>query len=115
MDREFWLERWESGRLGWHRDTVNPHLADLWAAMPVPAAGPIHMGESRVPHAFGKNLVNCAALGALAMCSTCRGTQAILVSGTLYPCPQCLPARWRAVLPPAERPISEPASLGAGD
>ena len=35
MDREFWLERWESGRLGWHRDTVNPHLADFWDAMPV--------------------------------------------------------------------------------
>ena len=30
MDREFWLERWESGRLGWHRDEVNPHLADFW-------------------------------------------------------------------------------------
>jgi thiopurine S-methyltransferase len=39
MDREFWLERWASGRLGWHRSDVNPHLADLWPAMPVPAGG----------------------------------------------------------------------------
>jgi len=35
MDREFWLQRWESRRLGWHREDVNPHLADFWETMPV--------------------------------------------------------------------------------
>ncbi|MEF8792853.1 thiopurine S-methyltransferase [Thiohalorhabdus sp.] len=37
MDREFWLERWRSRRLGWHREEVNPHLADFWPHMPVAA------------------------------------------------------------------------------
>lgn len=37
MDRDFWLERWRSRRLGWHREEVNPHLADLWERMPVAA------------------------------------------------------------------------------
>lgn len=35
MDREFWLARWESRRLGWHREDVNPHLADFWNDMPM--------------------------------------------------------------------------------
>ncbi|MFB6260858.1 MAG: thiopurine S-methyltransferase, partial [Thiohalorhabdaceae bacterium] len=35
MDREFWLERWRSQRLGWHREEVNPHLADFWDRMPI--------------------------------------------------------------------------------
>ncbi len=39
MDREFWLERWKSNQLGWHREEVNPHLADFWPEMPVPAEG----------------------------------------------------------------------------
>ena len=39
MDREFWLERWKSNRLGWHREDVNPHLADFWPRMPVPEGG----------------------------------------------------------------------------
>jgi thiopurine S-methyltransferase len=39
MDREFWLERWESRRLGWHLDDVNPHLTAFWDTLPVPAGG----------------------------------------------------------------------------
>jgi len=35
MDREFWLDRWQSRRLGWHREEVNPHLEAFWDAMPV--------------------------------------------------------------------------------
>lgn len=27
MEQEFWRERWRSGRIGFHRDHVNPHLA----------------------------------------------------------------------------------------
>ncbi len=26
MDHAFWQQRWEEGRIGWHRDEVSPHL-----------------------------------------------------------------------------------------
>jgi thiopurine S-methyltransferase len=37
MDREFWLDRWHSNRIGFHLEEVNPHLRDFWPAMPVAA------------------------------------------------------------------------------
>ncbi len=30
MDRAFWLERWQSNRIGWHLEQVNPHLTAFW-------------------------------------------------------------------------------------
>ncbi|MFA9462374.1 thiopurine S-methyltransferase [Thiohalorhabdus methylotrophus] len=39
MDREFWLDRWRNNKLGWHLETVNPHLLDFWPGMPVPSRG----------------------------------------------------------------------------
>lgn len=32
MDREFWLEAWRQGRIGFHRDAVNPALVEHEAA-----------------------------------------------------------------------------------
>ncbi len=39
MDRDFWLQRWHSGRLGWHLEEVNPHLLQLWPGVGVPPPG----------------------------------------------------------------------------
>ncbi|HKJ70372.1 MAG TPA: thiopurine S-methyltransferase [Gammaproteobacteria bacterium] len=39
MDREFWLDRWRSRRLGWHLEEVNPHLTAFWPDMPVAGDG----------------------------------------------------------------------------
>jgi thiopurine S-methyltransferase len=33
MEREFWLERWETNQLGFHRDDVNPLLQRHWPAL----------------------------------------------------------------------------------
>jgi len=30
VTNEFWLERWQSGRIGFHRDEVNPWLVQYW-------------------------------------------------------------------------------------
>jgi thiopurine S-methyltransferase len=35
MDREFWLDRWHSNRIGFHLEEVNPHLLAFWPEMPV--------------------------------------------------------------------------------
>jgi thiopurine S-methyltransferase len=37
MDAEFWLERWERGETGWHRDDVNRHLSEFWPQLGCPA------------------------------------------------------------------------------
>ena len=39
MDREFWLERWHSNRIGFHLEEVNPHLMAFWPQMAVPGEG----------------------------------------------------------------------------
>lgn len=31
MEREFWIKRWETGDIGFHRDEVNPALEKFWA------------------------------------------------------------------------------------
>lgn len=36
MDPEFWLERWQKGETGWHRDEVHPELAAHWAKLALP-------------------------------------------------------------------------------
>lgn len=30
MEREFWLQRWQRGEIGFHQEEVNPHLANHW-------------------------------------------------------------------------------------
>lgn len=34
VTNEFWLERWQSGRIGFHRDEVNPWLVQYWPQVP---------------------------------------------------------------------------------
>lgn len=36
MERNFWLERWEKGETGWHRDDVHPELTMHWSALDLP-------------------------------------------------------------------------------
>lgn len=33
VTNEFWLERWQTGRIGFHRDEVNPWLIQYWPQM----------------------------------------------------------------------------------
>jgi len=35
MDRNFWHNRWEEGRIGFHQNEVNPYLQRYWPAMGV--------------------------------------------------------------------------------
>lgn len=37
MDQKFWLERWEKGETGWHRDEVHPELIARWPQLALPA------------------------------------------------------------------------------
>lgn len=30
MEKEFWLERWERGEIGFHQDEINPYLRQYW-------------------------------------------------------------------------------------
>jgi thiopurine S-methyltransferase len=30
MKKEFWLERWERGEIGFHQDEINPYLVQYW-------------------------------------------------------------------------------------
>ena len=36
MDPVFWLERWQRGETGWHRDEFNSHLLEYWPQLGVP-------------------------------------------------------------------------------
>src|SRR5690348_16253628 len=36
MEADFWLQRWQEGRTGWHRDAVMPLLEQHWPALGVP-------------------------------------------------------------------------------
>lgn len=49
-DNSFWLERWQTGRIGWHRDGVMPLLRTHW-----PALGP-KAGERVLVPLCGKSL-----------------------------------------------------------
>ena len=37
MEQKFWLERWEKGETGWHRDEVHPELPARWPLLSLPA------------------------------------------------------------------------------
>lgn len=50
QDKRQWLERWESGRTGFHSDEVNPHLRRHWPPGGVPDGGRVLVplaGKSR--------------------------------------------------------------------
>lgn len=50
MDPAFWLERWEAGQIGFHRDEVNPFLVRHWAALGAPRGARVFVplcGKSR--------------------------------------------------------------------
>ncbi|MCB5160864.1 thiopurine S-methyltransferase [Marinomonas algarum] len=34
VTNEFWLDRWETGRIGFHKDDVNPKLMTFWPMLP---------------------------------------------------------------------------------
>lgn len=49
MDENFWHERWQSGRIGFHNDAVHPLLVSQWGRLGV-APGPVFVplcGKSR--------------------------------------------------------------------
>lgn len=50
MKKEFWLERWERGEIGFHQDEINPYLRQYW-----PELSNSHVGEVFVP-LCGKSL-----------------------------------------------------------
>lgn len=37
MDREFWLDRWAEGRIGFHQPQVTPLLEQYWSELDIPA------------------------------------------------------------------------------
>ncbi|KAF1696121.1 thiopurine S-methyltransferase [Pseudoxanthomonas koreensis] len=39
MESDFWLQRWNEGRIGFHLDQVMPLLRKHWASLGVPAGG----------------------------------------------------------------------------
>jgi thiopurine S-methyltransferase len=41
MEAEFWQQRWEEGRIGFHREEVMPLLTQYWPALAVPAGGQV--------------------------------------------------------------------------
>lgn len=41
MNREFWEERWEQGRIGFHAERPNRPLLDYWASLGVPEGGQV--------------------------------------------------------------------------
>ena len=36
MERDFWLERWQSNQIGFHQSAVNPLLEKHWPSLNVP-------------------------------------------------------------------------------
>jgi thiopurine S-methyltransferase len=41
VEPEFWLERWRTNRIGFHRSDVNPRLEEHWPALGVAAGEPV--------------------------------------------------------------------------
>ena len=41
MDGKFWRERWGSGQIGWHQETVNASLVEHWPALDLPPNCPV--------------------------------------------------------------------------
>ncbi|RCX05791.1 thiopurine S-methyltransferase [Marinomonas foliarum] len=34
ITNEFWLDRWKTGRIGFHQEGINPKLVEFWPALP---------------------------------------------------------------------------------
>ncbi|MDN5869848.1 MAG: thiopurine S-methyltransferase [Nitrococcus sp.] len=50
MNREFWLERWAHGEIGFHQADINSYLQRYWSALEVPAGASVLVplcGKSR--------------------------------------------------------------------
>jgi thiopurine S-methyltransferase len=41
MKKEFWLERWERGEIGFHQDEINPYLRQFWKELPASGHGEV--------------------------------------------------------------------------
>ena len=41
MKKEFWLERWERGEIGFHQDEINPYLLRYWPELPLSSGGEV--------------------------------------------------------------------------
>ncbi|WP_431066005.1 thiopurine S-methyltransferase [Methylotuvimicrobium sp.] len=37
MHQEFWLERWQQNQIGFHSESINPHLEQYWPALHIEA------------------------------------------------------------------------------
>ncbi|MEJ2553769.1 MAG: thiopurine S-methyltransferase [Gammaproteobacteria bacterium] len=50
MHRDFWHERWDEGRIGFHQDQVNPYLVRYWSGLGIPIGATVFVplcGKSR--------------------------------------------------------------------
>ena len=50
MNADFWLQRWQEGRIGFHRDSVMPLLEEYWDALALPRGSRVFVplaGKSR--------------------------------------------------------------------
>ncbi len=50
MKREFWLEKWERGEIGFHQDEINPYLLQCWKELGVAHSATVFVplcGKSR--------------------------------------------------------------------
>ena len=56
MKKEFWLERWERGEIGFHQDEINPYLLQYWGELP-----DSHGGEVFVPLCGRGGWCGCAS------------------------------------------------------
>ncbi len=41
MEAQFWHQRWESGRIGFHQRGINPYLTRFWSRFEVPAGAEV--------------------------------------------------------------------------
>ena len=50
MEKEYWLERWKQGDIGFHQSTVNPYLREYWQKLHLAPGSKVFMplcGKSR--------------------------------------------------------------------
>lgn len=43
MQREFWIDRWQTRQIGWHQSAVHPFLERQWPRLGVPSAGRVYV------------------------------------------------------------------------
>jgi thiopurine S-methyltransferase len=41
MQHQFWLERWEQNRIGFHQNEINQYLSEHWAELGLPEGAPV--------------------------------------------------------------------------